>query len=273
MSAHFPKLADPSDLLTYPALVLRDGPMAYWRLGEAAGSGTVADSSGNGRTGTVVGGVTLGQAGPLADGNGAASCDGTGYVVIADASWFPAAAGSLEMWVYPNQPVTDAWSQKPFFGVRSAGDVVAFYLALGGTNNYFPGLWTGGTWIANGAGPPFPTRPSVFQAWQHVVIVWANGAKPTVYINGQAGLVGNADYVSFTPTSLAMATEANLGRKSKVVLDEIAIYPVALTLPQLAAHYAARLWTTMATARAALAPIAHPAALVANPHPAVLVGG
>lgn len=65
---------------TYSREVLADAPAGYWRLGEA--SGTVArDSSGNGRDGTYSGGVTLGQAGAVSDGNTAALFDGVNGLV------------------------------------------------------------------------------------------------------------------------------------------------------------------------------------------------
>ena len=41
-------------------------PSAWWKLADAVGSGTAADSSGNGYVGTVSGGVVFGQPGPIA---------------------------------------------------------------------------------------------------------------------------------------------------------------------------------------------------------------
>jgi hypothetical protein len=52
------------------------GPLAWWKLEDPVGSPTAADSSGNGYTGTVNGGVTFGQPGPVA-GHTAALFDGT----------------------------------------------------------------------------------------------------------------------------------------------------------------------------------------------------
>src|SRR5207248_8254630 len=71
----------------YSTTVLADGPVAYWRLGETAGT-AIADSSGNGRTGTASGGVTLGVPGALTgDPNTAVAFDGsTGKVTVPDAT-------------------------------------------------------------------------------------------------------------------------------------------------------------------------------------------
>src|SRR6266849_10213854 len=56
-----------SNTLGYAQVVLADAPVAYWRLGETTGA-TAVDSAGT-NPATVFGGVTLGQAGALADGN------------------------------------------------------------------------------------------------------------------------------------------------------------------------------------------------------------
>ena len=43
--------------------VLADGPIGFWRLGEALGSVTAADASGNGNHGSCSGTITFGQPG------------------------------------------------------------------------------------------------------------------------------------------------------------------------------------------------------------------
>src|SRR5262245_14583756 len=47
----------------FAAEVLADGPIGFWRLGEAPGSMTAADSSGNGNNGSCSGTITFGQPG------------------------------------------------------------------------------------------------------------------------------------------------------------------------------------------------------------------
>jgi type II secretory pathway pseudopilin PulG len=49
---------------TYASAIEALNPTGYWPLNDPAGSATVADASGNNYTGTVSGGVTLGQPGP-----------------------------------------------------------------------------------------------------------------------------------------------------------------------------------------------------------------
>jgi hypothetical protein len=70
--------------VNYKNTVLLDGPIGLWPLGDAHGSGTVVDASGNGNNGTVNGGVTLGSAALLTgDTTTSALFDGSsGYITV-----------------------------------------------------------------------------------------------------------------------------------------------------------------------------------------------
>jgi hypothetical protein len=71
----------------YGPTMLALSPFLYWRQGDAAGAGTVADASGNGRTGTPGTGVTQGVAGLLnGDTDKAASLDGSANAKITSAA-------------------------------------------------------------------------------------------------------------------------------------------------------------------------------------------
>ena len=50
---------------SFDATLYADQPAIWLKLADATGSGTVQDFSGNGNTGTVAGGVTLGETGPI----------------------------------------------------------------------------------------------------------------------------------------------------------------------------------------------------------------
>jgi hypothetical protein len=91
---------------SYPAAVLADTPLGYWELGETSGT-IAADASGNGRSGTYTGGVTLG--GPTSVTAPAAVFDGgSGYVSVSTGAWLPtgSAARSVEVWF-------NAWAARP----------------------------------------------------------------------------------------------------------------------------------------------------------------
>src|SRR5204863_9029165 len=83
----------------YPQAVLADAPAAYWRLSETIGPST-ADSAGA-NPGTLFGGVTLGQAGALADGNPAMRFNGsTGYVRVTNSAAVQLAGDlTIELWL------------------------------------------------------------------------------------------------------------------------------------------------------------------------------
>jgi hypothetical protein len=55
-------------------------PSAWWELADSSGSGSAADSSGNGHTGTVTGGITFGVSGPL-EGGTVATFNGTSGII------------------------------------------------------------------------------------------------------------------------------------------------------------------------------------------------
>ncbi len=84
----------------YPQAVLADNPLGYWRLDETCG-GTVYDSSGNGLSGQINGGVTTGQSGaPVGDGDPAMGFDGsTGSISLGDPAALQPAQVSVEAWI------------------------------------------------------------------------------------------------------------------------------------------------------------------------------
>ncbi|MCC6226451.1 MAG: hypothetical protein IT195_08600 [Microthrixaceae bacterium] len=84
--------ADPASVDT---VVLAAAPSAYWRLADAAG--TVADSSGNGRTGVAQGGVSTGVAG-VDSSNAAMALDGSSGYIASSAPQGAAATFSQSVW-------------------------------------------------------------------------------------------------------------------------------------------------------------------------------
>jgi len=83
----------------YRELVLADGPIAYWRLGESSGT-AAADETGNGHTGTYSGSPGLAAAGLLVnDPDTCVGFDGSNdYVSVPDSADFDVAAVTLEVW-------------------------------------------------------------------------------------------------------------------------------------------------------------------------------
>lgn len=87
----------------YPGAILGDSPAAYWRLGEAPGATSGADTTGHGNTVTYQGPVTLGAAGAITgDPNTAVQFGSAGAVATRTATPVTATANwTLEAWIYP----------------------------------------------------------------------------------------------------------------------------------------------------------------------------
>jgi len=206
----------------YRAAVLADGPIGYWRLGEASGL-VAADSSGNGRDGTYTGGVTLAQAGALSDGNTAALFNGSTGQVTTTAAALQKAAGpfTLEAWV------------KSAAGGSDAGIVGR------GVPNNMQLTWHTGTAIYFYAGNSWATAPLSGNAWHHVVGTWdgttaANAIK--LYIDGVLVAQGTSTTTVITPSALCIG-QAVPGTFFSGSIDEVAVYPLALTPTQITKHY------------------------------------
>ena len=225
---------------TYADIILGDGPSHYWQLNESGGLVTV-DQVG-GLHGTISGGVTLAQPGPLSDGTTSMTFDGnTGQisttvtgtlgVLLSVEGWVnvaPSVTGDLRWF---SSRVTGATGDQVAIGVMtsaSSGGMVAFVL---------PDFTSSG---------PVGTRRINDGAWHYVVATF-DGISATIFVDG----------VLDTRTALARLTPSvgllALGWDPKATippppqphwkggLDEVAIYPYVLTDAQIKAHYAARL--------------------------------
>jgi hypothetical protein len=228
---------------SYPAKVVADGATAYWRLGESSGT-QAADSIGTNH-GTISGGVTLGQVGALADGDTAMGFNGTGSITVPDAAALDlASVVTMEAWVK----------------LSATGELIQSIVVKGltGTAHSY-GLitrrdtgqvgyrWNGGDWL---------TSAAVFTVneWTHLTVIADESASPVVkvYVNGVpyggafTGQIPTGDFVVLTNVSLKIGSTAGSPDSQSVVglVDEVAIYPTALTPAQIAAHYAARTWTS-----------------------------
>lgn len=227
-------------MATYPQLVIADGAVAYWRLGELSGT-AAADSTGNGRTGTIAGGVTLGQPGVVrTDPNTSMRFDGsTASLLVADHASlnFGTASFTVEAWVY-NEAGTGIKDYVAKGGDTSATAGWMLRRSGGGSVNLQMGVSDGVTQVVEVVNNAAPSGQ-----WRHMVGVVDRGAQLLrLYANGAhigtdltiaaVGSVSNA--VSLGIGSANGVSVGQLGR-----IDEVAIYPTALTAATIAAHYAA----------------------------------
>lgn len=223
---------------TYRALVLADSPRGYWRLGDAVAATSVVDSSGNGYTGTPTA-VTFGQAGALTDGDTAALFDGVAGVVD---------MGNLSAFNFTGAFSAEAW-------VKLTG--VSSYVVVHKSNNNSGAGWA--VTINNGllrlwaytlAGALVfdvsATSNAVHDgAWHHVAGAWdgtntVNGV--TLYVDG--ALIKQGTATAAIPGNTTNPVRIGAFNVASFLyfpgsIDEVAVYPTALSAAQIAAHAAA----------------------------------
>ena len=201
----------------YSDKVIADGAVAYWRLGET--SGTVARSEVGSFDGTISGGVTLNQPGALSDGNTAMAFNGTTGAITIAAFNLPVAPVSIEGW-FKSSMINGAGFQGRLAHATSGGTL---YFLINSQNNGFIYSLDGGLiGTTLGAG-------HLNGQWHH--IVYTNDGTTRIAVDGVQ--VGSGAQIYPATTGLA------LGTQFPGSIDEVAIYPTALTPAQIAGHYTA----------------------------------
>ncbi len=214
----------------YPAIVQADAPGAYWRLGETAG--TVADNVIGTLDGSYVGSPTLGSTGaPIGGTNTAVRLNGSSqYVAVPDAAAIDLgnAAQSYELWF------------------RRTGNFGASYSYL-----LSKGTQVGLTFDAanklmldnDGSETAVTTRAfAADDGWHHLVAVHDPGAtkQNKLYIDGVEQAVKVNDNI-FSANSTALHIGRYVGGSDHFAgfIDEVAIYPIALSAAQVTNHFTA----------------------------------
>jgi PKD repeat protein len=218
---------------SYRSVVLADGPVSYWRLGDATGT-TAADSAGS-NTGSVRSGVTFGVPGALiGDPDASMGFNGTsGYVSVpSSAGLNPTGDLTVEAWAKPGalDGMTRALIHK---GGTSGYPSYQYRIGLTSGN-----LWRGTVYVgSNNLTVTAPGTPSTV-AWTHIVMS-RSGSTLKLYVNGTA--VATATASGALNTSTGMLAIGRTGAVSvdyfKGSVDEVAVYPTALSATRIAEHY------------------------------------
>jgi hypothetical protein len=210
-------------------LLLSNKPSVFLRLDEASGS--LADSSGNGRTFTAGGTVTYGVAGIASD-NNAISVSGAGWLGRAYESWMAGLEGGF---------VISCWIKPSAAGANTHRTIAGRYL----TGNFTTSSWTfrvdsnnmlyfygfgGGTYTAVSGGTPLN------DVWQHVAVI-VSGTSVTILLNGV--IVASGSVAAITTTALGLTIGANSSNAElfKGGIDEFAYFS-SPQAPQTVAAYA-----------------------------------
>jgi Concanavalin A-like lectin/glucanases superfamily len=196
------------------------GLVAAYGFAEGAGP-TVADSSGNGNTGTISGATwtTQGKFGS------ALVFDGTSAVVtVPGAASLQLTTGmTLEAWVYPT--VAPA-------GWRAVIDknVDRYYLMASSDQGNRP--VAGGTWAAGNQNAPGPTVLAV-NTWTHLAATF-DGATVRLYVNGtQVASQAQTTPLTTSTGTLQIGGDAYWGENFAGRIDEVRIYNRALSAAEI----------------------------------------
>jgi hypothetical protein len=223
---HFDPNADTNYDLEMPTLyeqITHQSALGFWRFGEGSGTSAV-DSSGNSRTGTYTGGVTLNsrslcEAALL---NGSASFDGIdNYVAIADAAAWDVANISIEFWIQTSSAIAaqriverDDNTNHAWVVFMASGEL-RFRIYIGAA----PFLLSTGVFINDG-------NP------HHIVCAY-DGIYMRAYIDGvevkRQAQTGNIDSVTST---INIGGSPGTGAYTNAIIDEVAIYGYALSAAQ-----------------------------------------
>lgn len=210
----------------YSSAVLADNPISYWRLNDTSGT-TAADQTGN-DNGTITGGVTLGQPGPVS-GGGSMSFDGsTGYINLGTNANLQPQQWSIEVWF--RSTVGGGY----IFRNRSYGH--AIYLGGNGVTasdyyaadqSYHQAISPGATTYADGT-------------W-HYSVMTHDAASYVLYVDGAAVTSGaSPSGTYYLPSGTAIARDGSCSCSYfNGSLAEVAVYPMALSASQIANHYQA----------------------------------
>ena len=241
---HFTKTALATS--TYETDVVNESPGAYYRLDESSGS-TAADSSGNGVSGTYESGVSYSANGAItsdASDTAVTSSGSNGAVSVSDNSnldptsqitldaWFKVAPGTLNSskeYTLIGKGYTSYTS--PYWqytlSLCDCGSYpkdAALRINIGGTVHDMDNINSG--WV--------------YGYWNHIVGTY-DGSDMKMYVNGV--LVGTqAESGSLTTYATPMGIGSDLLSGSNLAnfpgdIDEVAVYPTALSAAHIATHY------------------------------------
>jgi len=230
-------------LTPYETAIRSAAPAAYYRLDDSGQS--AVDSSGFGLTGTYGAGVTHPSTGLLAvettDAaalfNGGANAPASLVTVPTSPLLQPAASVSVEAWVQQHVP-----------NPGQTNDLVAYGSSLSGLSYTLQVLPNGtiGAFVTTSSGYGLTLGKSVLRPGRaYLVDMVYTGSALSIYIDGRldasSPASGTLAYFSSSPPN-GLALGAAFGTTRPVfsgTLDEVAIYPAALSAATIGAHWTA----------------------------------
>ena len=223
----------------YKKGVVKDAPIAYWRLGEGSGTAARDDGSGSAATGTYTAGYTLAQAAGIPDPDYCVSLNGTtGFVALGTPAKLDlTGAWTLEGWWDPNG---GSVVSKGLVGrLQVAGGDVNFFLGTGlngaNTSRLQGGFRAGGAWKVAVDSVNLPASSGA----QHCVITW-DGTTLKLYRNGaQVGTATPGVADASAGGAYVIGKDPSAANFLAGLVDEVAIYSTALSATRVLEHYLA----------------------------------
>src|SRR5262245_45056441 len=227
----------------FAAEVLADGPIGFWRLGEAPGSVTAADSSGNGNNGSCSGTITFGEPG-FHGGDTAALFAGvtgpaSGRIVVLNSNSLNPPQITMEAkvrWDGPNDFYQRILEKSSFpelaqygFGILPDGHVRVELRTSSATVSV-----------------DVDSIAIVATGVETHLVATYDGAVIRIYVNGVLDSETRAPgSISPKPPTPANLIESGVGignqtqrdRPFKGLIDEVALYPTAIAAQRVLAHY------------------------------------
>lgn len=220
----------------YADMVLGDGPVGYWRLGEASGTTAIAEV---GPSGTYDPGAVLGRSGALVnDANTAVNASGGVAATFGDVLDVQVGSFSAEAWV--RSPDVTTMGQRVL--VKDDGAGGSWALSVGD-----PGEGRVRFFIRGSTGTILDTAAVLTAAtWHHIVGTYdaATGTR-RIYVDGAEVAANDAGPGGFPATAATLSVGGNATTARDI--DEPAVYDRALTAAEVADHYAHGRQTAKAT--------------------------
>ena len=223
----------------FAAEVLADGPIGYWRLGEALGSVTAADASGNLNNGTASGGITFGQPG-FHGGDTAALFDGaTGRIIVLNSNSLNPPHITMEAKVRWDGP--NAFQQR-ILEKSSFAELAQYGLSILPDGHVRVELRTSSATTSVNVN----SIAVVAQGVETHVVATYDGNVIRIYLNGvldsETRAPGSISPKPPTPANLiesgvGIGSQTQRDRPFKGLIDEVALYPTALAAERVLAHY------------------------------------
>jgi concanavalin A-like lectin/glucanase superfamily protein len=207
----------------YSTSVLADGPLTYYRLNEAAGSGVAADASPNHVDGTASNATFGFTPAPFSGAVSAVSFSGNGSISASLA----AQARTAELWVRPTKKNSQ-------MSLVTLGDPAADGWSVGIGARHKLVFTTGNKTISS-------RLPVGTSRWTMVDVTWT-ATQVSFALNG-----GQTQYKTFTLPVAAPGPASDTGLVVgngplggvQGAIDEVALYPLALTRAQIGGHLTA----------------------------------